>query len=45
MFLKSFREEVSSGRLFNDIVASLWRVAVGFLLAAGLGVPAGLWLG
>ena len=43
--LKSFTEEVSSGRLFNDIVASLWRVAVGFVLAAGLGVPSGLWLG
>jgi len=42
---KSFKEEISSGRLFNDVIASLWRVAVGFVLAACLGIPAGLWLG
>jgi NitT/TauT family transport system permease protein len=42
---KSFREEVASGRLADDIVASLWRVAVGFVAAAVLGIPAGLWLG
>ncbi len=42
---KSFREEVVSGRLADDIVASLWRVAVGFVAAAVLGIPAGLWLG
>ena len=42
---KSFREEMSSSRLFNDVVASLWRVAVGFVLSAGLGIPLGLWLG
>jgi NitT/TauT family transport system permease protein len=43
--LKSFREEIISGRLFNDIIASLWRVAVGFVIASVLGVPLGLWLG
>jgi NitT/TauT family transport system permease protein len=43
--LKSFREEVASNRLYNDIIASLWRVAVGFVLSAGLGIPLGLWLG
>ena len=43
--LKSFREEVSTSRLFNDVIASLWRVAVGFVLSAGLGIPLGLWLG
>ncbi len=43
--LKSFREEVLSGRLGNDIIASLWRVAVGFVISAILGIPAGLWLG
>lgn len=43
--LKSFKEEFESGRLLNDIVASLWRVAVGFVLSAVLGIPAGLWLG
>ena len=43
--LKSFKEEFEAGRLLNDIIASLWRVAVGFVLAAALGIPAGLWLG
>lgn len=43
--LKSFKEEFEAGRLLNDIVASLWRVAVGFVLSAVLGIPAGLWLG
>lgn len=43
--LKSFREEFMAGRLLNDIVASLWRVAVGFVLSAALGIPLGLWLG
>ncbi len=43
--LASFREELTEGRLLNDIVASLWRVAVGFTLSAGLGIPIGLWLG
>jgi len=42
---KSFREEIATGRLFNDIIASLWRVAIGFVLSAGLGIPFGLWLG
>lgn len=43
--LKSFREELLAGRLLNDIIASLWRVAVGFVISAALGIPAGLWLG
>jgi NitT/TauT family transport system permease protein len=43
--LKSFREEIRAGRLVNDIIASLWRVAVGFLISTALGIPAGLWLG
>lgn len=42
---KSFQEEVRAGRLVNDIIASLWRVAVGFVVSATLGIPAGLWLG
>ena len=41
----SFKEEIASGRLFNDMIASLWRVAVGFTLAVLLGIPFGLWLG
>ena len=43
--LLSFREEILAGRLVNDIIASLWRVAVGFVLSVLLGVPLGLWLG
>jgi NitT/TauT family transport system permease protein len=42
---KSFLEEVKEGRLINDMIASLWRVAVGFVLSAVLGIPFGLWLG
>ena len=42
---KSFGEEILAGRLINDIIASLWRVAVGFTISAVLGIPAGLWLG
>jgi NitT/TauT family transport system permease protein len=43
--LKSFKEEIVAGQLINDVIASLWRVAVGFLLSVVLGIPAGLWLG
>lgn len=38
-------QELQSGRLVNDAVASLFRVSAGFLLAVALGVPAGLLLG
>ncbi len=37
--------EIASFRLVNDAIASLFRVTLGFLLAVGLGVLAGLWLG
>jgi len=40
-----FTEEVATGRLFSDMVASLWRVSTGFILAAALGIPTGLLLG
>src|SRR5262245_26073517 len=43
--LKGFGEELSSGRLYSDLVASLFRVTTGFVLAAVLGIPLGLWLG
>ncbi len=43
--LISFQEEVVAGRLVNDMIASLWRVAVGFVISAMLGIPLGLWLG
>src|SRR5579862_159886 len=40
-----FEEEIRAGRLFNDLIASLWRVAIGFGLAVLLAVPFGLWIG
>ena len=40
-----FPEELHSGRLVKDMVASLFRFAVGFGLAVSLGVPLGLWMG
>ena len=43
--LLSFREEFVAGRLVNDIIASLWRVAIGFVISALLGIPLGLWMG
>lgn len=43
--VRSFLEEIRSGRLLNDIIASLWRVTVGFVISALLAIPAGLWLG
>ena len=42
---KGLGEEVSSGRLMDDLVASLFRVTSGFIVAVALGVPTGLWLG
>jgi NitT/TauT family transport system permease protein len=42
---QGFGEEVRSGRLYNDVVASLFRVTAGFALAAAAGIPLGLWLG
>jgi NitT/TauT family transport system permease protein len=40
-----FRELFASGRMLRDIVASLFRVVLGFSLAVLLSVPFGLWLG
>lgn len=40
-----FAQEIGSGRLFEDLVVSLFRVTAGFLLAVVLSVPFGLWLG
>jgi NitT/TauT family transport system permease protein len=42
---RGFIEEVRSGRLGDDLVASLFRVTTGFALAVFSGVPVGLWLG
>jgi NitT/TauT family transport system permease protein len=38
-------ELIRDGTLWQHIAASLLRVAAGFLLAVGVGVPLGLWMG
>jgi NitT/TauT family transport system permease protein len=43
--VRGFGEEVRQGRLYDDLVASLYRVCVGFLLSVALGVPVGLLIG
>src|ERR1051325_4782534 len=43
--MRGFVEELKGGRLFDDVVASLFRVATGFALAVVLGCPRGLWIG
>jgi NitT/TauT family transport system permease protein len=42
---KGLGEEIRTGRLLNDLVASLFRVTTGFVIAVALGIPMGLWLG
>lgn len=42
---EGFLEEVKRGRLFNDIIASLYRVGIGFALAVVTSVPLGLLMG
>jgi NitT/TauT family transport system permease protein len=42
---RGFVEEIRAGRLFDDLIASLFRVTTGFALAVALGIPAGLVLG
>jgi NitT/TauT family transport system permease protein len=43
--VRGFAEELRAGRLFTDLIASLFRVTAGFLLAAALGVPLGIAMG
>ena len=43
--VKALGAELANFRLVDDAVASLFRVSLGFFLAVGLGVPAGLLLG
>lgn len=43
--VKGFGEEIRAGRLFDDLIASLYRVSTGFLIAVALGIPLGLILG
>ena len=42
---RGFIEKARAGSLFDDVVASLFRVTMGFGLAVTLGIPLGLWLG
>ena len=42
---KSLLQEVANGRLFNDIIASLFRVSLGYLLGVVTAIPFGLLLG
>jgi NitT/TauT family transport system permease protein len=42
---RALKDEMQSGRLWDDLIASLFRVATGFLLAVILAIPVGLWLG
>lgn len=42
---RAFGEEIRTGKLVTDLVASLYRVTLGFLLAVVLGMPVGLWMG
>lgn len=42
---RGFGVELRSGRLLDDLIASLFRVSCGFLLAVLLGLPTGLWMG
>lgn len=42
---EGFVEEVKRGRMFDDVIASLYRVSAGFLLSVILGVPVGLIIG
>ena len=41
----AFRGEIASGRLLSDVIASLYRVAWGFVTAVVAGVPLGLVIG
>ena len=43
--VRGFEEELSSGRLLDDIVASLYRVAFAFTLSVVIAVPVGLVIG
>ena len=43
--LHGFGEELASGRLIDDIIASLWRVGVAFTLSVVIAVPLGVVVG
>lgn len=43
--LTGMHRPIVDGTLFRYAVASVYRVAVGFTIAAGIGIPLGLWAG
>lgn len=43
--LRGASQELQSGRLIEDIIASLFRVSIGYLLGIVTAIPFGLWLG
>jgi NitT/TauT family transport system permease protein len=43
--IAAFGEELSNGRLATDLITSLFRVSIGFVLAVLTGIPLGLWMG
>src|SRR5262245_18700800 len=43
--LGGFGQELRSGRLYNDLITSLFRVSCGFAIAVALVLPMGLWMG
>lgn len=44
-FVTGFREEVASGSIFRDTLASLSRVGAGYAISVAVGVPLGMILG
>lgn len=43
--VQGFIEKCRHGEILDDVVASLYRVVFGFVLAVALGIPLGLWIG
>jgi len=43
--VRGFIDQVQQGRMYDDLIASLFRVTLGFLIAVVLGVPLGLIIG
>lgn len=43
--LRAFADELRTGRLYTDLITSLFRVTCGFGLAVVAGIPVGLWMG
>ncbi len=43
--VEGFLEKCRHGEIVDDVIASLYRVVFGFVLAVTLGIPLGLWMG